>query len=320
MIEAQFQAIHTGLREANHILIACHMRPDGDAIGSLLGLGLALQDAGKRVQMVSVDGVPQNLRFLAGSDQISTQAREPFDIFVTVDCSEAQRAGISLDDRQPDINIDHHITNESFADLNLIEPGAVATAEILARALPIWELSISKPSAEALLTGIVTDTLGFRTTNMNPEVLRLAADLMQKGADLPGLYRRTLIQQSFEAIRYWAAGLSRLGRTDRIVWATFTLADRKAAGYPGKDDADLINVLSSIDGCDIAIVFVEQTHSRVKVSWRAQAGWDVSRLAQGLGGGGHPAASGAELQGSIDDVCSRVLVETQNLVRQMEIK
>ena len=320
MVESQPQAINASLRSANHILVACHMRPDGDAIGSLLGLGLTLQSIGKRVQMVSVDSVPPNLRFLAGSEQIANHAREPFDIFVTVDCSEAQRVGIRLDDRQPDINIDHHITNEGFAELNLVDTKAVATAEVLARVLPVLGMPLSQPVAEAFLTGIVTDTLGFRTTNMHPDVLRLAADLMEKGADLPGLYRRSLIQHSFEAIRYWATGLSRLERTDHIVWATFTLADRKVAGYPGRDDADLINVLSAVDDCDIAIVFVEQKRNRVKVSWRAQPGWDVSRLAQGLGGGGHPAAAGAEIQGSVDEVCGRVLKETQNLLNQAEIR
>jgi phosphoesterase RecJ-like protein len=137
---------------------------------------------------------------------------------------------------------------------------------------------------------------------------------METGVDMPELYRRALITRSFEATRFWGAGLSTLVKEGRMVWATLTMADRKAAGYNGRDDADLINVLASIEDTDIALIFVEQPGHHVKVSWRAQTGFDVSQIALQFGGGGHPPASGADITGELADVQASVLVATRALL------
>lgn len=307
--------IHVQLQQSSRILVACHIRPDGDAIGSLLGLGLALQQAGKQVQMISPDGVPGSCRHLAGSDQIQMQASGQYDTTVLVDCSDPRRAGNILDQSlQPDINIDHHITNERYARINLVDPKAVATAQILTEAIPQLGLDISQPVAAALLTGIVTDSLGFRTSNMTSQALRVAANLMDKGVDISDTFRLALLQRSFEATRYWGIGLNRLMREGRMAWTWLTLEDRKISGYSGRDDADLINILSSISDADVVLVFVEQSRKHVKVSWRAQPGVDVSQLAVRYGGGGHPAAAGAEVQGTLQQVLDQVLPATKSLL------
>ncbi|MDP2976918.1 MAG: DHH family phosphoesterase, partial [Anaerolineales bacterium] len=260
-------AIKERLLVAQNIFVVSHVRPDGDAVGSLLAFGLALQEAGKKVQMVLADGVPSSFRHLPGSGQIRKSADGTFDLIVTLDCADLKRVGRVLDGYgKPDINIDHHITNELFGALNLIEPDAVATSSILFRHLPEWGYMITQPVAANLVTGIVTDTLGFRTTNTTPESLRQVAALMELGVDMTNLYYRGLVRRSFPAARYWAAGLSSLQRADGIVWGTMTLADRKNADYPGNDDADLINVISSIEDCDISMIFVEQTDGTVKIS------------------------------------------------------
>lgn len=313
----ELAAIIGRLQIAKRILIAAHMRPDGDAIGSLLGLGLTMRAAGKQADMVSADGVPVNYRFLIGADQVITYPQGDYDLIITVDCSELSRVGNALDGYAiPDLNIDHHITNENFARYNLVDPRATATAEILASSLPAFGYALTQPAAAALLTGLVTDTLGFRTSNMTPKALRVAADLMEFDIDLPQIFQNTLFQRSFEAIEYWAAGLGRIQRNGGIVWTSLTLADRKAARYPGRDDADLINVLSSINDYNIAVVFVEQGRERVKVSWRAQPGFDVSQVAVSFGGGGHPAAAGAEIGGSLTEVQERVLQATMAIEQE----
>jgi phosphoesterase RecJ-like protein len=238
-----------------------------------------------------------------------------FDLISVVDCSDLARAGEALENYPaPHLNIDHHITNEEFAAVNLVDTSAVATAELLADLMPSFGLAPSQPVASALLTGLITDTLGFRTGNMTPKAMHLAAELMERGADLPELYRRSLIRRSFEAARYWGEGLVNLERQGRMVWVTLSLQDRKAAGYPGRDDADLINILSAIEETDIALIFVEQSNQRTKVSWRAQPGFDVSQTALQFGGGGHPAAAGAEIDGSLEDVRARVLQATKILL------
>jgi phosphoesterase RecJ-like protein len=309
-------AIRNELQSARRILLVSHVRPDGDAVGSLLGLGLCLIAAGKYVEMVLSDGVPANFRFLHGSDLVRKRAKGSFDYRVVLDASELGRIGRALDGHPtPDLNIDHHITNEYFAHKNLVLTDSAATAEILARYLPTLGLSITPEAANALLTGMVTDTIGFRTRNVTPDVLRVAAGLMERGAQLADVYYAGLVTRSFAAARFWGNGLSRVQLEDGVVWTSLTLADRRAIGYPGRDDADLINVLSAVEGVDIAVIFVEQSAERVKISWRlcgqADIDADVAEIAQQFGGGGHRAASGADVDGSLETVSRRVLSATQ---------
>ncbi len=310
-------AIKSRLAGAHSVLVVSHVRPDGDAVGSLLGLGLALENAGKSVQMVLTDGVTSSFRNLPGADKIKTRVEGPYDTFVTTDCADFRRTGKALESAgQPDINIDHHITNERFAKLNLIEGEEVATSAILTNYLPVWGYPITKSIAEALLTGIVTDTLGFRTSNMTPEAMRQAAELMETGVDMPELYMRGLVRRSYASARYWGAGLSRLERKDGMVWGTLTLEDRKAAGYSGNDDADLINIVSAIDGFKVGMIFVEQSRNRVKISWRAlEPGINVSPVATHFGGGGHAAAAGADVDGALEDVKKNVIQSTKEMLR-----
>ena len=181
--------------------------------------------------------------------------------------------------------------------------------------LPLWDLPI-------------TAKCGFCATDRNNnrydwvsykqcyrrKQCEYAAKLIDYGANISDLYLRSLILRSYESTRFWGAGLSQLEREGAIVWTKLTIEDRKKAGYSGRDDADLINVLSAIKDASIAIIFVEQPSGNVKVSWRAKPGLDVARLAMRFGGGGHAAAAGAELHGTLDEVMSRVLHETHGLL------
>jgi phosphoesterase RecJ-like protein len=304
------------LDRATKVVIASHVRPDGDAIGSLLGLGLALRDAGKSVQMVLVDGVSSSFKHLEGSELILKAPTGEHDTFVTVDCADFKRVGKVFENfGPPDINIDHHKTNERFGKINLIEPEEVATAAILTKELPAWGYTITKSIAAALLTGIVTDTLGFRTSNTNPSALRLCAQLMETGVDMTELYMKALVSKSFPAARYWGAGLSKLEHQDGIVWATLTLEDRKKSGYTGNDDADLINMISAIEGHKVGMIFVEQNDQHVKISWRAlEPGVDVSGVAKHFNGGGHAAAAGADIPGVLSEVQPLVLKTTMEML------
>ncbi len=316
MIETTDASILRRLGEAESILITGHIRPDGDAVGSILGLGLVLLDAGKKVQMVLPDGMPSVFRHLEGSELVKTEFEGDIDTFITVDCADFKRVHENLQPLgTPALNIDHHITNEKYAELNLVESDSVSTTSILTAHIPAWGLRITKAAAGALLTGLITDTLGFRTSNMNPTALRQAAELMELGLDLPSLYYQAQISRSFKAARYWGAGLETLERDGKMAWAVLTMADRQAVGYHGNDDADLINVLSAIEECPIALIFVEQPHGKVKVSWRARGeSWDVAQLAVSFGGGGHRAAAGVTLTGSLDEVKHRVLSATREIL------
>jgi len=314
MNNSLIETTHRELQQANRILIVSHVRPDGDAVGSLLGLGLALQEAGKTVQMILVDGVPSSESRLPGSKQVRTKPEGEFDLTVVVDCSDLARVGEALNGfGVPDWNIDHHVTNLNFARLNLVQPEAASTAEIIAELLPAWGLSLSDGVVSALLTGILTDTLGFRTSNVTPSTLRIAASLVEAGGNLFELYHQSLLQRSYQAARYWGLGLSKLHREGRMVWTTLTATDRRAAEYSGCDDADLTNVISTITETDVSLIFIEQNQSHVKVSWRSQPGFDVSQIALQFGGGGHKAAAGAEIEGTLEEVKDKVLTATRSL-------
>src|SRR5215216_710889 len=241
MTEEIIGAIKQRLDASERIVIASHIRPDGDAIGSLLGLGLALKNVGKSVQMVLVDGVSPSFSHLEGSELIVKEPGKEYDTFITVDCADFKRVGKVFESfSPPDINIDHHKTNEKFGKLNLIEPEEVATAAILANHLPAWGMEITKPIAAALLTGIITDTLGFRTSNTNPSALRLCAMLMETGVNMPDLYMRSLVHKSFPAARYWGAGLPGLAKKKAMVWETLPPADGQQQASSGIDNANLI--------------------------------------------------------------------------------
>jgi phosphoesterase RecJ-like protein len=301
---------------AQNILITSHVRPDGDAVCSVLGLGLALHAKGKRVQMVLSDGVPSVYKHLAGSEQIVRKASAPIDLVIAVDSAAQDRTGEALRDfPKVDINIDHHVTNTRYGAINIIDPASVATCAMLTELLPEFGLEFSPAVVDALLTGILTDTMGLHTSNMNPKALRIAADLVEMGADLPSLYERALLRRSFASLRYWGAGLSKIQREGDLIWATLSLEDRATAEYPGNDDAELVNNIAFVEGGKIVVLFIEQSGNQVKVSWRSQGDYDVAQIAAQFGGGGHRAAAGAVVAGNLADVQSQVLTAVRTALQ-----
>ncbi|MEL7644890.1 MAG: DHH family phosphoesterase [Anaerolineaceae bacterium] len=315
MTDTLDRQIQERLRNARSIVVVSHIRPDADAVGSLLGLGLALLAAGKQVQLVLQDGLPEKYAFLPGADRVARSIESGFDSLITLDCSDLKRTGSVLEGLPaPDLNIDHHQTNLNFGKINLVVADASATALVLAEHLPRWGLMVDADAAQCLLAGILGDTIGFRTSSTDARTLRMAAELMDKGANLPLVYRETLLSRSIPELRYWGQGLTRIEHEDKLLWTALTLDDRIKAVYPENDDADLINLLSSVSGLLVVVLFIQQTPGRVKVSWRSAEGIDVSTLAFEFGGGGHAAAAGADVEGSLDEVVSKVLHRTRQLL------
>lgn len=304
------------LSQARRVVLVSHIRPDGDAVGSMLAFGTALKEAGKDVQCVLEDGVAERYHSLPGATDVSDKISLDFDYLIVVDCADAPRVGSVLKDvSAPDLVVDHHKTHINFGKIDYVEPEAEATALMLAETLPKWGLKVSPGVAAALLTGLLADTLGFRTNNTTPKALRIAADLMESGADLVNVYHNTLSMRSLAEIRYWGQGLTKLEFNDGLLSSTLTLEDREIAGYPENDDADLINMLTVVPEALISVLFIEQENDSIKVSWRSVKGIDVSNIATMFGGGGHESAAGADIPGSLDQVKNRVLEVTQNILK-----
>ncbi|MGA9531307.1 MAG: bifunctional oligoribonuclease/PAP phosphatase NrnA [Anaerolineales bacterium] len=303
------------IRDADRIVVVSHERPDGDAIGSLLATTGALRQDGKTVSPILISGVPSRFQFLPLAEDVEKTAPDSCDLLIAVDCGGADRFGFPVEQlpRRPDINIDHHPTNTQFAPVNIVRTTAAATTEILYELIPQWGFDLTEEVATNLMVGLLTDTIGFRTTNTTARSLRVAADLIELGAPMADLYDRAISQMSFVDARYWGPGLCHLSHENGLVWTSLTLEDRHEVGYPGNDDADLVNVLMTIDEARVVVLFVEQPGGKVKISWRAQRGMDVSAVATQFGGGGHKPAAGATVVGELADVQQRVLAATRKL-------
>lgn len=299
------------ISSAHRTLIVSHVSPDGDAIGSLLGLGLMLQSRGQEAVMACADPVPTQYQHLPQSDQIVRRPSGQFDLVVSLDCSDLERLGPAYDGRAlsgvPIVNIDHHATNVRFGIVNWVDPTSAATTQMLVQLAHALQLPLSQEIATCLLNGLLTDTLGFRTSNTTAEVMRAAVELIQAGAPMGELTDRIFNHRPLGTIRIWGLALQTLCLEERILWTTITRDMRRQADYCDNGDGGLVNFLSTANEADMAVIFDELESGAVNVSMRAVSGYDVSKVALALGGGGHPQAAGCTLAGPLHETRQRVL-------------
>jgi len=304
------------IRQADRVLIITHISPDGDAIGSLLAMGHLVRQLGRpHVTLALEDGVPEKFDFLPGSADVLKATEGPFDLILIVDCSDDRRGGQVLHDNwrhgTPVINIDHHVTNTKFGTINLVRLDAAATTQIIYWLTEAWELQVDQQVAQYLLTGLVTDTLCFRAANVTPKVMADAAALMKAGADLSTITQQTVNRRSYDAIRYWGAMLDTVQLEDRVIWAVAPVSMRQHVGYRSNGDASLVTFLATAWEADMAVTFAETDAGLVEISLRAKPGLDVSAVALELGGGGHPAAAGATINGPLPEAVRRVITQVK---------
>lgn len=298
---------------ANRIVIVTHVQPDGDAIGTTLGLANALRDAGKSVDIAVDGGVPGYLKFIPGAETFNTTlVQGTWDVFISADASDTERTGdtgaYARANSTIEINLDHHITNTMFGDLRLVAPDAVSAAEVAFDFLTRSGYTINPNSAKALLTGMVTDTIGFRTSNVVPRTLDIARELMQRGASLTEITALTLDTRNFESLMVWREALGNLKLEDGVIYTSVPFEVFRALHADPSEDLNLSGFLVKVNEARIAAVFKEKHDSRVECSFRCKLGYNVGLLAKELGGGGHTMASGATIDGPLDAAVARVLV------------
>jgi len=311
MTDLEVREVAAVLRGAKSVFIAAHIMPDGDCIGSQLALGNALRELGIQVTYAVDDKIPESLNFLAGVSEIARREPGDQDAFVYVDGSDSKRYGKALDlaktANRPVILIDHHTTNEPFGTYNLVDWHAASTAEIVYRLILALDVTITPAIAQALLTGVVTDTLGFRTNGTTPETLQTAVELVRDGGSIPEIIDRVYNRRSYSSLRIlgYAAAHSHLG--GGIIWSAIDFKDLKALGSNGNGTSGIVNQLLTVAEARIAFFLVEREDGRVDLSLRSRADVDVSGVATRLGGGGHKQASGAVLAPPIETAAPRVL-------------
>jgi len=312
------------IRSAHCPLLISHIAPDGDAIGSLTGLGWGLRLMGLEPIMACSDPVPARFNHIPGADAIVQDVEAPFDLVIALDCSDLKRLGHFPDmpafGGVPLLNIDHHVTNLNFGDVNLVDPRAASATEIVLRLLEYMAVPLNAELATCLLTGIVTDTRGFRTSNVTIQVMDAALRLMKAGASLPYITQHSLDRRPTTALRLWGAALAQLHVVDGVIWTSIPLAMRRATGYTGNGDAGLVSFLISADDAEVAIVFIEREDGRIEVGFRAVLGFDVARVALQLGGGGHTLAAGCNLPGPLEEAQAHVLTVLRSDLASQRLK
>lgn len=288
------------IRQAGSVALACHIGPDGDALGSMLAFGLAARDAGKEVaaSFGSPYSVPGNLGFLPTELLVPPEEfpAEP-ELMVVFDAGSAERLaelGSNASKAEKLIVVDHHATNEGFGDVSLIDPSAAATGELVHDLLVELGWEATPEIAQCLLTALVTDTGRFQYASTSPRTLRLAADLVAAGANPSQVSRHVYEQAPFGYLKAAGAALSRahLEREKGVVSTTITEADLTEAGVGWGDIDNLIDIVRLAAEADVAVLAKLHEDGRVKVSLRSRGDTDVGALAAGMGGGGHRLAAG----------------------------
>jgi len=310
------------LRPAQHVVTVTHIAPDGDAIGSLLGLTWVLRRLGKQVTPAVDDGVPPEFAFLPGAEEVRATLDGVLpDLVVAVDCGDASRMGQVGAAAQaagaPLINLDHHVTNTRFGDANLVDPLTVASAEGVLDWSERLGVALDREIATCLLTGIITDTLCFRTDNVTAAVFGKVQRLIEAGAPYSEITQRTVMRIPFEALGLWAVVLPHMRLEEGgILWVAIDRPTRQALNYNDARDGGLVSLLISADRARIAAVFREKDDGKVEVGLRAVPGYDVATVAARLGGGGHALAAGCTIDGPLDAAVERTLALLREAARE----
>jgi phosphoesterase RecJ-like protein len=301
------------LNAAQRIIIVTHLRPDGDAIGSMCGLGLALREHGKQVTMAVDGGINGYLSYVPGSDTVLAELGNPAaDLVIGCDSSDIERLGevgkVAFSLPVPKIVLDHHATNTFFGTAHIVHEDYVSTAEAVFRWLEYMNWKISPSVVQALMVGYVTDTISFRVGPVTAETLRQVARLMELGANLRGAIERMLVQTEANQLQLMGRGLSRLKIEDHVVWTYLTLADFQERGLHTSDKPELASEIIRAVDAYVACFFLEAENGEIRLSFRATPGFDVGTLSANLGGGGHTLAAGASLNGlSLEQAIEKVI-------------
>ncbi len=310
------------IREHKTFCIVGHMRPDGDCIGSQLGLALALRNEGKRVTVWNQDAIPLKYKFLVVDDLIEKPKRgEKFDCVIATDCASYERLGTVGDhikNRKILINIDHHATNPRYGDVNWVSPREPSCGELIYRLLKVARWPITKPIADLLFAAISTDTGSFQYPNTRPGTFHAGAELVARGANLAKICDE--VYQSYPLSRAkllkHVYSKFRLTADDRIAWLWLKKKDFTRTGAESDDTEGLIDHLRAIEPVIVACVFEELEPELTRISLRSKSDQvNVSEICGQFGGGGHPAAAGARIAGNPLSVQRKVIAAVKRALK-----
>lgn len=293
------------IKASETICVVGHVRPDGDCVGSQLGLTLALLNAGKNVTCWNQDVVPAKLAFLDPKKLVQQPEKgRQFDCVIATDCASLERLGTAVDciqDRKVFVNIDHHTSNTRYGDLNWIAAREPSTGELIFRLLKAANWPITPSISDCLFTAVSTDTGSFQYPTTRPGTYHVAGELVKRGADLEKICDE--VYQSYPLARVrllrHVYNKFRLTHDNQIAYFWLKKADYTRTGSDPSDSEGLIDHIRAIDPVIVACVFEEIEPELTRISLRSKSPKvDVNKIAQVFGGGGHPAAAGARIAGT----------------------
>ena len=311
------------LENNERFLVATHVNPDGDAIGSLGALALVLEGMGKQVVAYCQDEVPGFLRFLPYADRIVREISGPdqFEVAVVLDCGELDRIGRAVEVLQhvrKIIHIDHHSSSDDFGQINLVQPECSSTAEILYEIFQAIPVSLTQEAAENIYTAILTDTGSFRFANTTPKALAIAAEMVALGVLPEKVAGEIYDSMSPERIELLSLSLNTLTlrKNGRVAAMHVSRRMLEETGTSLIDTDGFVNYPRAISTAEIAIFFREMDADEVNVSLRSRGGLNVAEFARIHGGGGHHNAAACRLRGSLAEVVNKILTAAEEFVEQ----
>ncbi|HHY27724.1 MAG TPA: bifunctional oligoribonuclease/PAP phosphatase NrnA [Desulfitobacterium dehalogenans] len=302
------------LRKAPKVALFSHVSPDGDCLGSMLGISLALEALGKEVAMINPDPIPRNLSFLPGVDKIARSMPNPLpETLLFVDCADLQRVQLQREDLPAEaviLNLDHHISNQNFGRINWVDSHAAASGELAYALIRRLNVELTQEIAANLYTALLTDTGCFKYSNTTSKTHQIAGELIDAGINLGDIHHFVFDQTPMVKLELLRRGLNQLQifAEGQIGMMTLRKQDFEESGAEESLSEGLIDHARTIEGVEVAVLFKESKPDTIRVSLRSNRWLDVNRIADSFGGGGHKRAAGCTLHVSLE--------EAKQMVRQ----
>lgn len=307
--------ILNSIRNSSTIAVTFHVSPDGDSLGSSLALTHGLRKFGKKVYILSKEFVPEDFSYLPGSEEISGINNEvPSDVqcLIVLDCGDFNRINANLDIKNKDytfINIDHHVSNSLYGDLNFIDSNSSAVGEIVYQMLMLLGVEIDKNISKCLYTSIISDTGSFKYSSTTSITHSIAGDLINTGIDFSEIHRILYENKKFQRLKLYGLVLNKMELLHNNICVMYLTKDmlEAASVKENTDTSDIISFGIQIDSVEVAVLFKESSGG-IKISLRSKNIVDVRKVAEHFGGGGHVRASGISLKDtSIENVKQKII-------------
>jgi phosphoesterase RecJ-like protein len=318
-MKAEAAAILAMIKESRTVLMVTHKDADGDTLGSALAMADVVAAMGKTVAVRCPPPVPQLYGFLPGFDLVNQEEGSSPDLVLVMDSSNLDRLSDTLGELPAEtrlVNIDHHVSNTMFGQVNLVVPGASSTAEVTYDLFKEWGVEITPAAATNLYVGVFTDTGGYRHENTTYQALSMGAELVALGADAADIAMRIYKNRKISTIKLSALVMATVGFDcdDRLVHGYVTQAMLKKAGAQLEEADGMIDMLNSVDGLELALFFKEMATGVTKVSIRSRGQANANALASQFGGGGHVRAAGAEVDMPLEQAMEVILAQAQRMI------